>query len=326
MLLQLQTIPTGDWQPFIPVMFTVKQTLGDTTMKLIATCVVSGGAAVLWASAAAAPISWASVDQAIGRKGAEQPGGVHKYSFPRSDLHVTLDGVAIKPALALGGWVAFEPTELGAMVMGDLVLTETEISPVMKRLIDDGIEITAVHNHLFRTSIPVFYMHVEGHGDPVMLAETLRAAIALSKTPLGLQPAARPAPVALETTAIDKTLGRKGTVNGGVLQFGFPRAEEITDGGMPVTSSMGTATSINFQPTGGGKAAITGDFVLLGSEVNPVLKTLRGNGIEVTALHSHMINDSPHFYFMHYWANGDAQKLAQGVRAALEHTNVKHGG
>ncbi len=283
-------------------------------------------AVLVSASAGAAPTNWSSVDQAIGRKGADQPGGVHKYSFPRSDLNVTLDGVAIKPALALGGWIAFEPAGSGAMFMGDLVLTDTELSPVMKRLIQDGVEITAVHNHLFRTTIPVFYMHVEGHGDPVRLAETLRAALALSKTPLASARAAKPAPVALETAAIEKTLGRKGTANGGVLQFGFPRAEEITDGGMPVPSSMGTATSINFQPTGGGKAAITGDFVLLGSEVNPVLKTLRENGIEVTALHSHMINDSPHFYFMHYWANDDAQKLAQGLRAALDQMNVKHGG
>lgn len=294
-------------------------------MNTMTRWIVGIGAALASTAALAAPINWASVDQAIGRTGAEQPGGVHKYSFPRSDIHVTLDGVAIKPALALGGWIAFEPMQSGAMFMGDLVLTDREVSPVMKRLIEGGVEITAVHNHLFRTSIPVFYMHVEGRGDPVKLAETLHAALALSRTPLGPSRAARPAPVALEIAELEKALGRKGSISGGVLHFGFPRAETITDGGMPIPSSMGTATSINFQPTGGGKAAITGDFVLLSGEVNPVLKTLRESGIEVTALHSHMIHDSPHLYFMHYWANDDAGKLAQGLRAALDHMNVQHG-
>jgi hypothetical protein len=284
-------------------------------------------AIVTAASVAAADIDWSKVDQAIGKKGAEQPGGVHKYGLPRSDLSVTVDGVAIKPTLALGSWVAFQPAGDGAMFMGDLVLTDTEISPVMKRLIDDGIEITAIHNHLIRTSIPVLYMHVGGHGDPVKLANTLHAALALSKTPLS-QPAAAPPPPALDldTAALEKTLGFKGTANGGVYQFSVPRAEAITEGGMTVPPALGTAIAINFQPTGGGKAAITGDFVLIGSEVNPIVKTLRQHGIEVTALHSHMIDDSPHLFFMHFWANDEAQKLARGLRAALDLANVKRGG
>jgi hypothetical protein len=280
----------------------------------------------LTVSATAADIDWSKVDQAIGKKGTDQPGGVHKFAFPRSDLKVTVDGVGIKPALALGGWIAFEPTASGAMCMGDLVLTDTEISPVMEALIAGGVEITAVHNHLLRTSVPVFYMHVGGHGDPVKLAETLHAALALSKTPLTQPPAsAQPAPIDLDTAALEKTLGYKGTANGGVYQFSVPRVEAITEGGMPVPPSMGTAIPLNFEPTGGGKAAITGDFVLLGSEVNPVLKELRTHGIEVTALHSHMIDDSPHLYFMHFWANDDAQKLAKGLRAALDQANVKRG-
>src|SRR5581483_5479691 len=277
-------------------------------------------------AAGAGEVDWSKVDQAIGRKGTDQTGGVHKYSFPRSDLNVTVDGVAIKPALALGGWIAFQPAGAGAMFMGDLVLTDTEISPVMARLIADGIEITAVHNHLFRTSVPVFYMHVGGHGDPVRLAETLHAALAESKTPMmpPAPPSVQPGPLDLNIAALEKTLGRKGTVNGGVYQFSVPRAETVSAGGMSVPPAMGTATAINFQPTGGGKAAITGDFVMLGSEVNPVLRTLRQHGIEVTALHSHMIDDTPHLYFMHFWANDDAQKLAEGVSAALSLMNVKH--
>jgi hypothetical protein len=210
--------------------------------------------------------------------------------------------------------------------MGDLVLLDTEISPVMQRLIDDGFEITAVHNHLLRTSVPVFYMHIGAHGEPSKLADTLHAALSLSKTPLS-QPAAgpTPAPLDLDTSGVEKTMGYKGSANGGVYQFSVPRAENISEGSMAIPPSLGTAIAINFQPTGGGHAAITGDFVLLGSEVNPVLRALRQHGIEVTALHSHMIEDSPHLFFMHFWANDDAQKLAQGLRAALDLINVKRG-
>ena len=296
-------------------------------MNRITSLLVSVSACALAVSVhAAAEIDWTRVDEAIGRKGTDQPESVHKFSFPRSDLKVTVDDVPIKPALALGGWVAFAPSGSGTMLMGDLVLTDTEISPVMQRLIADGIEITAVHNHLLRTSVPVFYMHVGGHGDPVKLAETLHAALALSKTPLSAPAAAPPAaPIDLDTAALDKALGYKGTANGGVYQFSVPRAEAISEGGMPVPPAMGTAIAINFQPTGGGRAATTGDFVLLGSEVNPVLNTLREHGIEVTALHSHMIDDSPHLFFMHFWANDDAQKLAKGLRAALDRANVKRG-
>lgn len=271
----------------------------------------------------AAEMDWARVDEAIGKKGADQPGGIHKFGLPRSDLNVTVDGVTIKPSLALGSWLGFAPSGDGVMVMGDLVLLDTEISPVMKRLIDNGFEITAIHNHLLRTSVPVFYMHVGGHGDPVKLAGILHDALSLSKTPLTQPPAATPATLDLDTAGVEKTLGVKGTANGGVYQFSVPRAENITEGGMAIPPSMGTAIAINFQPTGGGKAAITGDFVLLGKEVNPVLRALRQHGIEVTALHSHMIDDSPHLFFMHFWANDDAQKLAQGLRAALDLANVK---
>lgn len=295
-------------------------------MTRIAAWIAALPAVALSLSAVAADIDWSKIDQAIGKKGADLPGGVHKYGLPRSDLQVTVDGVTIKPALALGSWLAFQPAGEGAMVMGDLVLTDTEISPVMQRLIEGGVEITAIHNHLLRTSVPVLYMHVGGHGDPVKLAEVLRAGLALSKTPLSQAPAApSPAPIELDTAAIERTLGYKGNANGGVYQFSIPRAEQVSEGGMAVPPSMGTATALNFQPTGGGKAAITGDFVLLGAEVNPVLKVLRQHGIEVTALHSHMIEDSPHLFFMHFWAHDDALRLAQGLRSALDLANVKRG-
>jgi hypothetical protein len=294
--------------------------------SLVATVMASmlAGLAVA-APTGAAGTDWSKVDQAIGKKGTALPGGVYKYGLPRSDLRVAVDGIALKPSLALGSWVAFQPAGADVMVMGDLVLTDTEISPVMKRLIADGIEITAIHNHLLRMSVPVFYMHIGGHGDPIRLAETIHAALALSKTPLSQPAPSQPVPVDLNTAGLEETLGFKGNANGGVYQFSIPRAEAISEGGMTIPPSLGTAIAINFQPTGGGRAAITGDFVLLGSEVNPVLRMLRQHDIEVTALHSHMIDDSPHLFFMHFWANDDAQKLAQGVRAALDLTNVKHG-
>jgi len=293
-------------------------------MRQLAILIAAISGIALTAAAGAADIDWSKVDQALGKPGTNQPGGVHKYGLPRSDLKITVDGVAIKPTLALGSWIAFIPEGSGAMFMGDLVLTDTEISPVMKRLIDDGIEITAVHNHLLRTSPAVFYMHVGGHGDPVKLAQTLHAGLALSQTPFTVSaPATAPPTIDLDTAAIDAALNAKGTINGGVYQFNIARAESITEAGMAVPPAMGTAIAINFQPTGSGKAAITGDFVLLGKEVNPVLKAMRDNGIEVTALHSHMIDDSPHLFFMHFWANDDVAKLTRGLRAALDLASVK---
>jgi hypothetical protein len=295
-------------------------------MRRLATFIAAISGIALGTAAGAADIDWNKVDQALGKAGTNQPGGVHKYGLPRTDLKITVDGVAIKPALALGSWLGFIPMGSGAMFMGDLVLTENEVSPVMKRLIDDGVQITAVHNHLLRTSPAVFYMHVGGQGDPVKLAQTLHAGLALSQTPFAAPAAAQPpATLDLDTAAIDTALGAKGSINGGVYQFNISRAESISEDGMAVPPSMGTAIAINFQPTGGGKAAITGDFVLLGKEVNPVLQALRDNGIEVTALHSHMIDDTPHLFFIHFWANDDVTKLAHGLRAALDLANVKRG-
>jgi Domain of Unknown Function (DUF1259) len=278
--------------------------------------------ATIGTAANAQEIDWKKVDEAIGRSAAVS-GDVHRYGFPRTDLTVTLDGVTIRPALALGGWTAFKPVHGGAMVMGDLVLLETEINPVMAKLIENGIEITAVHNHVLRGNPATFYMHVGGHGDPVKLATAIRAGLAESKTPLTppAAPASQPA-IDLDTGQLDQIIGVKGQANGGVYQFGVPRRDPITENGMAMTpvGPLGLATAIGFQPTGGGKAAITGDFVLTADEVNPVIKALRSNGIEVTAVHSHMLTEQPRLFFMHFWANDDAVKLAKGLRAALDKT------
>jgi uncharacterized protein DUF1259 len=273
------------------------------------------------AAAHAQDIGWQKVDETLGRKPAVS-GDVHRYGFPRTDLTVTLDGVTIKPSLALGGWIAFKPAHGGAMAMGDLVLLETEVAPVVAKLTEGGFEITAIHNHLLRANPATFYVHVLGHGDPAKLAGAIHDGLAASKTPLTAAPAAPPPAIDLDTAQLDQIIGVKGQNNGGVYAFAVPRRDPVSEDGMEMAPAgpMGVAQAINFQPTGGGKAAITGDFVLTGNEVNPVIKALLENGIEVTAVHSHMLDEQPRLFFLHFWANNDAQKLAKGLRAALDKT------
>jgi hypothetical protein len=296
-------------------------TMRSDVRRLTLAALVAGAPGLAFA----ADDGWqAQVGAALGKTGSAAPGGIYRVGLPRTDLKVTLDGVELKPGFALGGWLAFEKMGEEGMVMGDLVLTMDEVTPVMTKLAAGGIDMTALHNHLLRNQPFTMYMHVLGHGDPVKLAAVLHTALAESKTPLSAAPAAAggPPPIDLDTTAIDQTLGAKGANNGGVYQFSIARAESIKDGGMDVPPPMGSANAINFQPTGGGKAAITGDFVLIAKEVNPVLKALRDHGIEVTAIHNHMLDDQPHLYFMHFWANDDAKKLAEGLKAALAQINI----
>jgi Domain of Unknown Function (DUF1259) len=287
-------------------------------IRILAAC---GAVLSSVAVADAQSIDWAKIDGIFGRTGAVG-GAVHRWGFPRSDLQVTLDGVTIRPTLALGGWIAFQPMGNMAMAMGDLVLLQTEVNPVMAKLIEGGVEVTAVHNHLLRSEPLTFYMHVGGHGDPVKMAETIRDALAVSKTPLTPPtPPAQPPAIDLDTAQIDQIIGAKGANNGGVYAVNVPRRDPITEQGLAVGAPiMGGATAINFQPTGGGKAAITGDYALIGSEVTEVVKTLRANGIDVTAIHSHMLTEEPRIIFLHFWANDDALKLARGLRAALDKT------
>jgi Domain of Unknown Function (DUF1259) len=290
--------------------------------------VIIAAAALVNPSFAADP-DWSQVGKALGKGGSPSPGGVYRVGLPRTDLKVSLDGIALKPGFALGGWVAFEPMGNQAMVMGDVVLTQDEVNPVMKKLEEGGIEITALHNHLLRAEPMTLYMHVFGQGDPIKLATALHAGLALSKTPMedaasgGSQPQAAAQEIEFDTAAVDQTMGYKGKANGGVYQFSIPRAEPVKEDGMEVPDAMGSAIAINFQSTGAGKAAITGDFVLTAKEVNPVLKAVRDNGIEITALHSHMLEEQPRLFFMHFWANDDAQKLAKGLRAALDKVDAK---
>jgi uncharacterized protein DUF1259 len=270
-----------------------------------------------------APIDWAKVADALGKPGNVQPGEVYKVAWPRGDLHVTVGGVQVKPALALGSWVAFKQTGPNEVTtMGDLVLLEHEVGPVIAKLQEGGIQQTAIHNHLLHEAPHVLYMHVRGQGDPVKIAAAIHAALALTTTPLEAA-GGKPERLDLDTAQVSRILGYAGKVNGGVYQVSVPRAETVTEHGMEVPPAMGVATALNFQPTARQKAAITGDFVLIGSEVNPVIQILKQSGIEVTALHSHMLDESPRLFFMHFWANDDAIKLATGLRAALDKMNVK---
>ncbi|MBD0369922.1 MAG: DUF1259 domain-containing protein [Pyrinomonadaceae bacterium] len=267
---------------------------------------------------------WKAVALALGKEGSVQPGDVYKVSLPRSDLRVTVGGVQLKPALALGSWVAFKKSGNMTMVMGDLVLTEDEVTPVMTKLQEGGVEQTALHNHVLNESPRVMYMHINAMGDAVKIAKAIHDALALSKTPFAATSnGGQSQGAGIDTKQLDQIMGQSGKANGGVYQFSIPRAESITENGMEVPPAMGVATAINFQPTGGGKAAITGDFVLIASEVNPVIRALRDNGIEVTALHSHMLDENPRLFFMHFWANADAQKLARGLRVALDKMNIR---
>jgi Domain of Unknown Function (DUF1259) len=269
---------------------------------------------------------WSAVDRAIGRSGKALPGEVQKYGFPRGDLHVTVAGVVVKPALALGSWVAFKrmgTTGGESMAMGDLVLTEAEVPLVVAKLQAGGVQQTALHNHLQHESPHVMYLHIEGRGEPAKLAEVIRTALATTGTPPAATPPQGAPPFPLDTAALGRALERSGTVNGGVYQVSVPRADPVRAEGMEIPPAMGVATAINFQPTGNGKAAITGDFVLTADEVNPVLRTMEEQGIAVTALHSHMLTEEPRLFFMHFWANDDAMRLARGLRMALERTKSK---
>jgi len=263
--------------------------------------------------------NWAAVNKAMGRSGTIQSDGVMKYSFPRGDLDVTLDGVKIKPALALGSWVAFNRVSgSSAMVMGDLVLTQDEIQPVITALEENGVNASAVHNHLLGESPRITYLHIAANGEPVRLATVISSALGRTRTPAAASPVASAAAIDLDTALIHRTLGYAGKVNGGVYQVSVPRPEKIRMGGEIIPPSMGVSTAINFQPTGGGRAAITGDFVMETGEVAPIVRVLRGNGIAITAIHSHMVGESPRLYFMHFWANDNAAKLASSIRRALE--------
>lgn len=298
-------------------------------LALAASCSAGDGAssrgtdAQTTAERAAAQVDWAAVEAAMGRPGTRQPGGEYRFNMPRTDLTVTVRGIRIRPALSLGSWVAFMPSGHETVVMGDLVLTQEEYNAVIARLQDGGIGQTAIHKHLPEHAPDLWWTHVHGRGDPVLLAATIREAMALTTTPTTAPPLAAAMALDIDTAQIRTILGRGGSANGGVYNVAVARAETIRAAGIEVPPAMGMATVLNFQPTGGGEAVINGDFALLPGEVDDVVRTLRLNGIEVVSIHNHTSDEEPRLVFVHFWANGDALALARGLRAALDLTNVR---
>jgi hypothetical protein len=273
-----------------------------------------------YASAADSP--WQETDKVFGQNGKAQPGDVQKYSWPRRDLHVTVGGTVVAPALALGSWAAFKQDGGQSMTMGDLVLLGAEVNPVARALQAGGFEILAIHNHLIGESPRVLYLHFMGKGEPVALAKTLKAAMSKTATPTGMASAAKPTEA--DTKLFDDfqtALGHKGSMAGSVLQIGVPRRDPITDGGMEIPPAMGMAESINAEVRA--SIAATGDFVLVADEVNPVIRELQSHGIDVTALHSHMLRESPRLFFMHFWGVGAPEKVGEGLKAALSKVATK---
>jgi hypothetical protein len=291
----------------------------------LAAVLVTGGAAAGAPARQVADVDWAAVQDAVGRPGTMMPGDVFRIGMPRTDLKVTVNGVPVQAGFALGSYAAFKQLDDQAMVMGDLVLLDEEVNPVMSALFDNGFEVSGLHNHLNQISPHVMYMHYEGHGDALQLAQALHQALSASKTPLS--PAVPPPPATpptgpqLDTATLDGILGYSGRAAGSVIQYTVPRAETIVENGHTLLPAMGVSTGINFEPSGATTASITGDFVLLAGEVNAVAGALRANGIEVTAMHQHHLFEQPRLFYMHFWANGDPANLAQGLRAALDQTN-----
>lgn len=267
---------------------------------------------------------WSAVARALGREGKLQDGGVYRVGFPRGDLSIRSRGVRVEPAFALGSYVAFAPAgEDSATMMGDLVLTEDELNAVISRLQGGDVDVTAVHKHLYQQHPPVWWTHVHAEGDPVAIATAVRAALQLTGTPLGQPPAPTPQPIDLDTGRLDAILDAHGTADAGVWKYTFPRAEAIREHGMVLPAALGLTTALNFQPTGGGRAAVNGDFVMTADEVQPVIAALRAHDIGIVELHQHGLREEPRLFYMHFWANADAQRLARGLAAAVEHTNVK---
>ena len=271
------------------------------------------------------PLDTKAIEQAIGKPG-ELKDDVYKVSFPRKDLSVTLKGVRLKPGFALGTWMAFKQAGNEVVLDGDLVLTEEEIGPVLGKFTQKGIQVSALHNHLIGETPRLMFLHIEGIGDAANMARQLKEALNLTGTPMG-PPTAKPLGAAMRTTGeeadfdaelIQSLLGQKGRIKEGVLQVSVPRPEPIKMSGAILPPGMGMATALNFQSGGGTKVAATGDFVMMREDVDRVSKALTEHGVLITALHNHLVHGSPDLYFMHFWVNDSADKVAKGLRAGLD--------
>ncbi len=276
---------------------------------------------LLFISCAFSQIDSTALNTVFGKKGTVT-GNVFKITYPRSDLKVKVGDFSVAPGLALGSWIGIIKMGNESMMMGDLVLLDSEVPKVITKLVEENLEITAIHNHLINESPTIKYIHFHGSGDAVKLSEEIKSVLAVTGTPL-TPPAAQMQTQNIDWSKVTAVLGTTGKQNGTLLQYSFPRNEKLTESGMDMPPAMGMATAVNFQ-IDGSRAAITGDFVLLADEVNPVIKALTENGITPTAIHSHMLHDEPRLFMMHFWAVDDPEKLAKGLKAALDKTNSKH--
>ena len=258
--------------------------------------------------------------------------GEYKITIPQNDLSVMVDEFKIIPAMGLGTWVAFAPSKNGVMVMGDIIVTETDLKPVQQEVIKQGLTITAIHNHFVRNHPNVMYMHIGGSGSLEMMAKKAKAVLDKVKEVREGDPSKGTASSeavtnTLDTKRLDEILGYKAEMSKGVYKYTIGRPDvKLTEHGVTVTTFLGFNTWAAFQGTPD-KAAVAGDFTMLENEVEPVIKALIENGIEVVALHNHMVHEKPRIFFLHYWGMGNAEKLAKGLRAALDQTgkNVSKG-
>jgi len=273
------------------------------------------------------PIDTAAIEKITGIKG-KSNNGEYKITIPQNDLSIMVDGFKIIPPMGLGTWIAFTPAKDGAMIMGDLILTETDLKPVQQEVIKQGLTITAIHNHFVRNHPNVIYMHIGGAGNTELMAQKAKAVLDKIKEVRGGDPSKGTAssevvPNTLDTKKLDGILGYKAEMSKGVYKYTIGRPDVVLkEHGVTVTTFLGFNTWAAFQGTPD-HAAVAGDFTMLEDEVASVIKALVENGIEVVAVHNHMVHEQPRIFFLHYWGVGNAEQLAKGLRAALNETGKK---
>ena len=271
------------------------------------------------------PLNIQTIESVTGMKGKEQ-NGEYKITVPQNDLKVEVDGFKIIPAMGLGAWAAFTPSKDGAMVMGDMILTENDLKPVQQEVIRQGLTITAIHNHFVRNHPAVMYMHIGGSGTTEQMAAKVKAVFTAIKNSRGHDPAAFPGDSVVNTIdlkLLDGIVGAKGEMSKGVYKYTIGRPDvSLKEHGVTVSSFLGFNTWAAWQGTAD-HAAVAGDFTMLEDEMAPVIKALIENGIEVVAVHNHMVHEQPRIFFLHYWAVGNAEQLAKGLKAALDQTGKK---
>ncbi|MEU3711683.1 DUF1259 domain-containing protein [Streptomyces catenulae] len=267
---------------------------------------------------------WAGVGRALGRGGNMLRGAIYHTGFPRRDLQVISDGVLVEPGLALGAHVSFVRYADGsAMAMGDVVVTEDEMQRAIDAWQAHGIALTALHKHLLAQHPDIWWAHVHGHGrDAEALARGLRAGFDRTGTPPPGSPGPS-LPMDLDIAGIEAALGTRGTVEEGVFKCLFVRRETVRSGPLVLPAGLGSTCAFIFQPVGGGRAALAGDFAMTADEVQDVLAALRRGGIRLVELHNHHLDESPRLFFSHFWAVADAVTLARALRRAVDAARVE---